>query len=354
MRYNTNQPAFRYVNETVGTFILLCLVLAGVTLVQSGRIQEWFQPDVTIKVLLPREGLFGLGPGAEVEILGTPAGEVRRIVIDPEQRMHAEVEIDQDFAAFVRVDSKAIIKKRYSVAGDVFMEITRGKGAPIDRNLAVIEAVADRAPTETLQTVLEDLRKQILPTIQDIREGIGSWKKLADALSDPQGDLARFVANLNALSVKLDRGEGALGRLLSDDTLVTETEGLIRNLRMSLNRIGPVLEEIQKTTQGLTRLTDNLGSGTEELPALTNQAKETLGKLSALITDLQEASKELPRITKGVGDATENMPTLVLQAQETLRELEKLVEQLQSSWLLGQSAGGQKEPRRISPGEAGR
>jgi phospholipid/cholesterol/gamma-HCH transport system substrate-binding protein len=234
------------------------------------------------------------------------------------------------------------------------MEITRGKGDPIDWNLAVIEAVADKAPTETLQTVLEDLREQILPTIHDTRAGIQSWKKLADTLSNPQGDLARFVSNLNTLTDKLESGEGALGRLLTNDTLVTETEALIRNLRMSLKQIGPILEEIQKTTKGLTQLTENLGSETEELPALTNQARETLGKLSALITDLRETSKDLPRITKGIGDATENMPTLVLQAQETLRELEKLVEKLQSSWLVGQSGGGGKEPDRISPTEAGR
>lgn len=354
MKPKLRQPAFRYMNQTVGTFILLCLVLAGIALFQSGRVQEWFNPGLVIKVLLPSEGLFGLGTGAEVEILGTTAGQVNRIVIDPAQRMHAEVEIRKDFAPFVGSDSTAVIKKRYGVAGDVFMEITRGKNADVDWQFAVIEATADRAPTETLQTVLEDLRSQILPTIRDIREGIRSWKTLGDALSDPQGDMARFVSRLNALSDKLNRGEGALGRLLTDDSLVTETEGLIRNLRTSLERIGPILEEIQKSSQGLTHLTENLGSGTEELPALTMQAKETLGKLSELISDLQAASKDLPRITKGIGEATENVPVLILQAQQTLRELEKLVKQLQTSWLLGQTGGGQKEPRRISPMEAGR
>ncbi|MFC1580984.1 MlaD family protein [Thermodesulfobacteriota bacterium] len=354
MKYNPNKPTFRYVNETVGTFILLCLVLAGVTLFQSSRLQEWFRPDANLKILLPREGLFGLGTGAEVEILGTSAGKVTRIVIDPTQRMHAELEIRQDFTRFVRVDSKAIIKKRYSVAGDVFLEITRGTGAAIDWKLAVIEATADKAPTETLQTVLEDLRTQILPTIHDTRAGIQSWTRLADSLNSSQGDLALFISNLNALSEKINSGEGSVGRLLTNDTLVTETEGLIRNLRLSLKRMGPILEEIQKTTQGLTRLTENLGSETEELPALTNQARETLGKLSELISDLRKASKDLPRITKGIGDSTENLPTLVLQAQETLRELEKLVEKLQSSWLVGQSGGGQKEPSRISPTEAGK
>jgi phospholipid/cholesterol/gamma-HCH transport system substrate-binding protein len=354
MKYQPYQPAFRYVNQTVGTFVLLCLILAGVTLFQSSRVQEWFRPDVTIKVLLPSEGLFGLEQGDAVEILGTTAGRVEQIVIDPKQRMYAEVTINQKFTPFVRVDSKAIIKKRYSVAGDVFMEITRGTGDSVDWKLAVIEAVADKAPTETLQSVLEDLREQVVPTIRDMREGIQSWKRLAEALSNPDGDLAQFVANLNALSEKLDRGEGSLGRLLTDDTLISEAEMLVRNLRVTLDRIGPILEEIQKTTQGLTLLTENLGSETEELPALTRQAKETLGKLSALISNLQKASQDLPRITKGIGDATQNMPALLLQAQETLRELETLIDQLQSSWLVGQSGGEQKEPSRISPTEAGR
>lgn len=350
----TKPPLFRYMNKAVGSFILITFIVTALMLFQSGRIQNWFDPGETIKVLLPREGLFGLGEGADAYILGTKAGEVTRIVIDPDKRIHADVQVRRDFMSFVRVDSTAIIRKRFGVAGEVYLEITRGTGAPVDWKLAVIEAEADRGPTEILQVVVEELQSQILPAIKDTRQSILSWKKLADKLNDPQGDLSRLVANLNSISAKFDRGDGSFGKLLTDDSLVKELEGLVGNLRMSLGRIAPVLEELQKTSKNITQMTVALSSESKELPALTRQIKQTLGSLSDLLGDLKRTTKDLPQITKSVSQTTENMPSLVLQSQETMRELEKLIKQLQNHWLLGKSGREQEVPKRISPVEAGR
>jgi len=350
----TNPPLFRYMNQAVGSFILITFVIAGVVLFQSGRIQNWFDPGETIKVLLPREGLFGLGEGADVTILGTKAGQVTRIVIDPDKRIYADVQIRRDFMSFVRVDSTALIRKRFGVAGEVYLEITRGTGEPVDWKLAVIEADPDRAPTETLQVLVEELESQILPAIKDTRESILSWKKLADRLNDPEGDLSRLVSNLNSVSAKFDRGDGSFGHLLTDDSLVRELEGLVENLRISLGRIGPILEELQKTSKNITQMTVALSSESEELPPLTRQIKQALAGLSDLLSDLKKTTKNLPDITKNGSQTTENMPSLVLQSQETMRELEKLIKQLQNHWLLGSAGKEQEYPKRISPVEAGR
>ena len=354
MSTSTKPPVFRYMNKAVGSFILITFIIAAVMLFQSGRVQNWFDPGETIKVLLPREGLFGPGEGADATILGTKAGKVTRIVIDPDKRIYADVQIRRDFMSFVRVDSKAFIRKRFGVAGEVYLEITRGTGAQVDWKLAVIEAEADRAPTETLQVVVEELQDQILPAIKDTRQSILSWKKLADKLNDPQGDFSRLVTNLNSVSAKFDRGHGSFGKLLTDDTLVRELEELVGNLRMSLGRIAPVLEELQKTSKNITQMTVALSSESKELPELTRQIKQTLASLSNLLGDLKMTTKDLPGITKSVSQTTENLPALVLQSQETMRELEKLIKQLQSHWLMGKAAREQETPKRISPVEAGR
>jgi len=340
-------------NEAVGSFILIIIIILAAMLFQSGRIQEWFDPGEVISVLLPSEGLYGLGEGADVDILGTRAGEVQRIVIDPDKRMHAQVQIRRDFVSFVRVDSRAIIRKRFGVAGDSFLDITRGEGEQMDWKLAVIEARADKAPTETLQVILEELRTQIQPVLRDVGEGIKAWKRLADSLNEPEGDLAKLVANLSSVTGKLDKGEGSVGRLITDDTLLNELEGLVGNLRASLGRMSPVFEDMQKISINIKQMTAGLSLESKTLPDLTRQITDTLGNLSSILGDLNKTTKDLPRITKNIGEATQGIPSLVLQSHNTLLELEKLIKQLQSHWLIGKGAGPQTAPTRITPKESG-
>ena len=118
------QPKFRYTNETVGLFVLITLMLFVAGLIYSGQIRKWFNPGETLKVVLPDEGLFGLAKGSAVEILGTKAGEVRDIVINPDQKIHADVRIDRDMAVFVRSDSKAFMASAWS-GSSPFMALRR-------------------------------------------------------------------------------------------------------------------------------------------------------------------------------------------------------------------------------------
>ena len=68
---------------------------------------------------------------------------------------------------FVRRDSRAVIRKRFGVAGDSYLEISRGLSEPLDWEYAVIDASADRAPTDTIGDVLDEVRTKIFPVIDD-------------------------------------------------------------------------------------------------------------------------------------------------------------------------------------------
>jgi phospholipid/cholesterol/gamma-HCH transport system substrate-binding protein len=104
VRSTLDQTRFRYTNEAVGLFVLAAVLVFASALLYSGQVRKWFRPGETLKVVLPQEGLFGLSQGSTVEILGTAAGEVVDIVIDPNQRMYADVNIDKDMVPFIRSD----------------------------------------------------------------------------------------------------------------------------------------------------------------------------------------------------------------------------------------------------------
>src|SRR4029077_493021 len=91
----------RYANELVGLLVILALVLFLGVAFQAGVLSRWFQPTHILRIILPEKGSAGLSSGGDVEMLGTKAGEVRRVVITPNQQMYAEADIEDQAQPFV-------------------------------------------------------------------------------------------------------------------------------------------------------------------------------------------------------------------------------------------------------------
>jgi phospholipid/cholesterol/gamma-HCH transport system substrate-binding protein len=88
--------------------------------------------------------------GSGVEVLGTSAGQVAEIVLDPETKFYAVVGIDESMKPFVRQDSKVFIRKQFGIAGAAYLDITRGVGPPLDWDYAVLTAGEETAPTASV------------------------------------------------------------------------------------------------------------------------------------------------------------------------------------------------------------
>ena len=178
------------------------------------------QPHRELRIVLPEQGLFGLAAGAPVEVLGTKAGEVKRIVIDPGQSFYAEADIDDAMRTFIRRDSRAFIRKQFGIAGAAYLEISRGQGEPLDWDFAVITAEVDRAPTENVGQLVEDLRAKVLPIIDQTNRAVTALADLAEQLRAPDGKLNQLLASTDQIVGNIARGDGVVGRLLTDDRLV--------------------------------------------------------------------------------------------------------------------------------------
>jgi phospholipid/cholesterol/gamma-HCH transport system substrate-binding protein len=277
---------FRYASEATGLVVLLALILFAAAIVQAGVLHDWFRPSVVLRVILPAEGVGGLSRGAPVDILGTRAGEVTRIVIDPGQQMHAEVRLQEDMQIYVRSDSQAVIRKRFGVAGDSYLDISRGTGEPLDWTYAVITASLDRPPTENLGAMMDEMKQKVLPIIDDTHRSV----KLLASIMD-----------------RLERGEGAAGRLLTDDRFVRDLEATVANAKAS----------------------------TEAIPGILSRVEKSLAEVQRISRDLARATPRMPEIARNVEETSKSLPMLLLQARATTAELQQLVVQLRGHWLLG-------------------
>jgi phospholipid/cholesterol/gamma-HCH transport system substrate-binding protein len=349
---SSGQTTFRYANQLVGVIALLTVLMFATSFMFSGRVRQWLDPGARLKVILPSDGLFGLSEGAVVEILGTKAGQVRRIVIDPQQQMYADVQIQSNMKGFVRADSSAVIRKRFGVAGDSFLDISRGFKAPLDWEFAVITATADRAPTESVGEILNELRSKIFPMIDDAQLTIRTLLAVVKQIQDPQGELQQLLANINTISGKISRGEGLVGRLLLEKGLVDDIEQLVVKLNQNVQRLDPLFDGLETTIGNVSQISTQINEQAVDLPEISRNLKEILVSVQAVMKDLSRATPQLPQIAANVGQATDSVPVLLLQTQQVMAELELLVRQLRSHWLLG---GSEVEPgptsSRISPAE---
>jgi phospholipid/cholesterol/gamma-HCH transport system substrate-binding protein len=324
-------PRFRYASRRVGALILIALGIFVVAVLEAGVVQDLFKSTLSLRVILPDTGLAGLNAGARVEILGTDAGQVRQIVIDPKQRFHAVVEIEQTMEPFVRRDSKVFIRKQFGIAGAAYLEITRGQGEPLDWEYAVLTAEADQAPTENIGAVIKEVRVKVLPILDELHRTVAASGDLVAELRSPEGRLQRALADLNTVTSRLAEGKGSVGRLLADDALARDLE--------------TTSSEVAATSQVI-------GAQSQNLPAMIASAKTALASLNRIMAKVDRTMPELTGIVRETSSASIGLPTLLTQTHRTLAELERLLVQLQGVWLLGGTNGAAPKPSRLSPVEA--
>jgi phospholipid/cholesterol/gamma-HCH transport system substrate-binding protein len=181
----------RNTDEWVGLLVLACAGLFVFAVLEAGLLGAWFRPVAHLRVVLPEAGSFGLSAGDDIELLGTRVGTVRRVVLDQTQRMYAETDLDESATGFIRRDSAAVIKKRFGVAGAAYLDITRGTGAPLDWNYAVIEATSERDATETVSALIGEVRGLVLPLIEDTGRAVHALAETMERVQQGHGDVGR-------------------------------------------------------------------------------------------------------------------------------------------------------------------
>lgn len=290
---------FRNVNELNGLLVLsvLALVLAGV--IFSGHSQRWFSSKYTFDVLLPEQGASGLRTGADVFTLGVSAGLVDDIIVGDDGRVRARVKIRHDFARFVRTDSTASIKKVFDVAGDSYLEITRGAGAALPSQNPEIACLASDDSFGRMERMLADLHSELIPVVKKAGLGFDEWTQLGSDLRKNGEQLHELIAQIQSLAADVEQGKGTAGKLITDTSLADDAQRL-------LSRANETMGELQ----------------------------EVATNLNVAVKNVQVGTTRLPEITDAMANEAKDLPGLVLQTQVSMRELERLIEAMQRNWLV--------------------
>lgn len=324
----------RNADEWVGLVVLVAIGLFVAAVLHAAVLRDWFNPAGTLRLVLPEAGLSGLAAGADVQVLGTVAGHIDRIVIDPKAGIYAEASIDRQWEDYIRRDSTATIRRTFGVAGAAYVDISRGSGQPLDWRYAVLNAKTERGASDDVNALIEQARQQITPML---------------------ADLARAVHAFADVTERLDKGQGGLGQVLADPAIAQDTRRILDQLAQSSAALNTMLASAQRIVTSAQGVVTDAADRRNGVPDVLRRVDGILANVQKTSADLAATSRRLPAIASQVQEGTATLPAVLVQAQATAAELQKLLEQLRGLALLGGGgkpvapAGGALPVGSISP-----
>lgn len=308
----------------------------------------------------------GLKLGDPVRLAGVDVGTVRDIRVIGAR---VEVALRVKPGTPVKTDSIATIKLT-SLLGTNFVDLTFGSpAAPVAPPGSLLQS-SEPPDLNTLLARLNDAAGDVQTLAKQVNEGLGksiepissafqSMDKIAKKIEKGEGTLGRLITddglyreirgitgNLSRVSEQIAKGEGSLGKLVNDDGLYRDLRTLTTDLRGTAGSFTRVMKDIESGKGSLGKLVRDETFYNEAREALTGlrtvsrritEGKGTLGRLvndEALYSDMKGAVASLNGIMKKVerGEGTlgrlVNDDSLYFTAKDSLKKVGKGADQL--------------------------
>jgi phospholipid/cholesterol/gamma-HCH transport system substrate-binding protein len=254
----------------VGAFILTILaVLLVITVVISQN--RFFEKSYSLTASFPTVG--GLREGEEVFLRGVKIGFVENMEFDAEENgVYVDMKLTRQVILYEGYDISVEVA---SMLGGMRIMISQG------------DPDAPRIPESEFSnlegTPPQNVLKIATEAVQEIRSSL-----LDSGTLDNFNTLSE---NLASISTKIANGEGTIGKLITEDRLYREAEGLVA----SLNRTSADLEAIAKRV--------NEGEGTlgrllDAEDTLYEDLQETIASLKTFSEDLAAQQGSVGRLIR--------------------------------------------------------
>lgn len=328
----------------VGAFMLMVFLGLGYFTIILSR-ETWFGTKTPIEVVFA--DVMGLAEGDSVVVRGMPVGSVARLSLK-EDGVHVRATLDAPIK--VRADYRIHIVAT-SILGGHHMVIDQGTtgkpdlplrgGEPYDLMGDAAELVSAVKKGIVEGGVLDDLRTAV-SELKDVavrlNSGQGTLGRLLSADDTLYDDAAAAVASLKEVASRVEQGKGTMGRLFSaDDTLYRDLSDSVAALKQVSERLAAGEGTIGRLLSGEDQLYDDLAAGVSSLKQVAGRLERgegTLGRLfasdDALYTDLAATVASLKNVVARI-EAGEGMLGRLVQDDSLYDEVSSLVEEARES-----------------------
>ena len=202
-------------NARLGAFVLITFAIFFAAVFLVGDKESLFQSNYRLNATF--QNVAGLEEGANVRVGGIRKGSVRKILLPkkPDDSVTVTMDIAKETQGVIKRDSVASIKSE-GLLGDKYVEISFG--SPDAERLKGGETIETERPVDISD--LLDKSNKILDTAQDSLQNI-------QGASD----------NFNAISAKINGGQGTIGALVNDKTIYKETAASVQSLHEDMDAL---------------------------------------------------------------------------------------------------------------------
>lgn len=291
-----------------GLFSIIGLAILIIGVFVIGEKQNMFNP--TFSVFADFKTVEGLKSGALVTINGIKVGTVSNVelLLDSTSFVRVTLVIDEDARKFVRTSTVAAIAQS-GLIGDKMIELLIGSPeAPM-----VTEGAQLTAAPPTNYTAILDQARTVVKNTENI------------------------TASLDTLFLRFRRGEGTLGKFLTDEEAYAGLVRVTNSTERLLNETGVQLSAVTGTLNRAASNVDEITVESRKLVADIGNGKGTVGALlydRSLYDSLEALAGTLNEAAGSAGFAA--------------REFGINMRGLRSNWLVGGLFGGGEEEERNS------
>lgn len=316
----------------VGFFVIIAIALLGFMAVKLNKFS--FMKNEGYPLYVYFDSASGLAKDVQVEIAGVEVGRVGAIALENGK---AKITLEIDYNVRLTKDVQALIRTR-GILGDKFIELLPGSyAAPpleaggritrttpstdIDTLMNVLGEVARdikqltgafskvlggeageaslKSIVDNTKSLVETLNRTVAANQQDLSRMVSNLADFSETLKKVgdanQGDIGPtitalrstaeqmqfLVQNLNQVAMKINSGQGSIGKLVNDSEVLDNLNGAIASLRAigdKLNSSQGTLGKLLNEPQTADSIDQTMGS-LQAITAKINRGEGSLGKL---------------------------------------------------------------------------
>jgi phospholipid/cholesterol/gamma-HCH transport system substrate-binding protein len=312
----------------IGVFVAFALVVILIILESVGGF-AFFKQGYKLHALF--KNVQELKPGAEVRMAGVRVGNVQSILLTNNEvlvTMNLNKELEKN--GQVKTDSKALVKFA-GLLGQNFVSIDFGSPNGVPAANGSYLQTQEQADIAQLMNKLDD----VATGVQNLTKSFSgeSIEKLVGPLTDfikhNDAALTATIGNMKTVSDRVARGEGTVGKLITDEALYNTALNTVSNFQSTGTQIESAVSQ--------ARL---LLTNANEVVATVNRGEGTVGKFikddkvyreaEGSLTNLHQI---LQKINQGQGSVGKlvNDESLLKNVKLSLQKLDKATESLEDT-----------------------
>lgn len=299
----------------IGIFVFLAVAIFVVCVLTLGGQKKSFVKAVTVKAMF--DDVNGLQKGNNVWFSGVKVGNVKTIDFTPDAHVQVLMNVEEQVTRFIRRDAFAKISTD-GLIGNKIIVIYGGTATQPPVASGDVLRVEKAVSTEEMISTLQSNNKNLLAITADVK----------------------------TITANLAGGQGTLGRLLTDQSLLNSMQSAVA----TLNRASVNAEKLSAGLSAYAARLQTKGTLMNELVTDTtvfSSVRSTLAQLqvvsdaaTAVVKDLKHTSEDLTDSSNAVGvllrdpDAAEGIKATIRNLQSGTKKLDENMEALQHNFLL--------------------